>query len=359
MSITKPRLRVGGYAKLTGEAVQNSPSYEIDSETPYRITDCYASRYYLQLPQCGTECFSHSDLIACDPPALPEVGDYVICDTNEVTPTSYSYTNWKVYRILGIEKDTDPVICRTDHPTRPRQYLHKFTKMPEGYVEPKPEFNVGDYLILPKEMEAEWRCRISSRGINQRMLVTGVVYQPTSKTFVYNLSTDDRSYVIAIGLNPTNWGLTLAPKDWKPRVIPIDLELLKLENVGLTNPGFASCCGAQIIYNFYGTTAGYNFRLSGSDLNGTPLPSIPVTKEHMAAAIKNHCKSRNTGVILSVLATSQIAEYGSMLEECGFIKIKEYPNLNHGEHHMNALYGYFCHEQRQKSAVKEKKRAFS
>lgn len=301
MPTTKPRLRVGGYAKL------------------------------------------------------PKVGDFVVCDTNEMMPTSYN--NWKVYRILGIEKDTDPVICRTDHPTYPRQYLHKFVKVPEGYVEPKPEFNVGDYLVLPEKREEEWRRNISHRGINQRMWVVKVSYQMVRKTFVYNLSTDDGSYMIAYELDAKSWGLTLAPLDWKPRVIPIDLELLKLENVGLTNPGFASCCGAQIIYNFYGTTAGYNLR--GSDLNGTPLPFIPVTKEHMAAAIKNHCKSKNTGVILSVLATSQIAEYGSMLEECGFIKIKEYPNLNHGERHMNALYGYFCHEQRQKSAVKEKKRAFS
>lgn len=353
---TKPRLRVGGYAKLTEEAVKNFLSYEIDSKTPYRIIDYYTQHcYILKLPGYGTTHFSPNDLIPCDPPEFPKVGDFVICGMSEVMSTSY--TNWKVYRILGIEKDTDPVICRTDHPTHSRQYLHKFTKVPEGYVEPKPEFNVGDFLVLPEKMEAEWRRSISGRGINQRMRVAKVDYRPTSKTFTYNLSADDGSYMIVCELNAKDWGLTLAPEGWKPRVTPINLKLLKLENVGLTNPGFASCCGAQIIYNFYGTTHGY--RLRGSDLSGTPLPSIPVTKEHMAAAIKNHCKSRNTGVILSVLATSQIAEYGSMLEECGFIKIKEYPNLNHGEHHMNALYGYFCHEQRQKSAVKEKKRAFS
>lgn len=352
MSTTKPKLRVDGYAKLTSQAAANFSSYGVNSETPYRVIDYYGNRYYLQLPGYGSAYFASSALIPCDPPALPEVGDYVICEVGEGVPTSY--TNWKVYRILGIEKGTSPVICRTDHPTAPRQYLYKFRKVPEGYVEPKAEFQVGDYLILPEKKEAEWLRTIGGRGINQRMLVTGVA---ANKTFTYNLSTEDRAYIIAHGLNPKNWGLTLAPKDWKPRVIPINLELLKLENVGLTNPAFASCCGAQIIYNFYGTTHGY--RLRGSDLNGTPLPSIPVTKEHMAAAIKNHCKSRNTGVILSVLATSQIAEYGSMLEECGFIKIKEYPNLNHGEHHMNALYGYFCHEQRQKSKVEEKKRAFS
>ena len=354
MSTTKPKLHVGGYAKLTDRAAAGFSSYGVNSETPYRITDYYASRYYLQLPQYGTAYFSPSALIACDPPALPEVGDYVICEASEGVPASY--TNWKVYRILGIEKGARPVICRTDHPTAPRQYLHKFRKVPEGYVEPKAEFQVGDYLILPEKKEAEWLHTVGGRGINQRMLVTGVVYQPTSKAFVYNLTTDDRPYTIAHGLNPKNWDLTLAPKGWKPRVVPINLKLLKLENVGLTNPGFASCCGAQIIYNFYGTTGGY--RLRGSDLNGTPLPPVPVTKGHMAAAIKNHCASKNTGVILSVLATSQIEEYGPMLESCGFTKIKEYPNLNHGEHHMNALYGYFCHEQRQKSAVEEKKRAF-
>lgn len=352
---TEKKLHVGGYAKLTEAAARDFRWYGINPETPYRITDYYAQCYYLELPQYGTTYFRPSALIACDPPALPEVGDYVICETSEAMPTSYN--NWKVYRILGIEKDTDPVICRTDHPTTPRQYLYKFRKVPEGYVEPKAEFQVGDYLVLPVEMEAEWRRNISHRGINQRMRVAKVDYRPTSKTFTYNLSADDGSYMIVSELNAKDWGLTLAPKNWKPRVIPIDLKLLTLANVGLTNPGFASCCGAQIIYNFYGTTAGYNLR--GSDLKGNALPSIPVTKEHMAAAIKNHCKSKNTGVILSVLATSQITEYGSMLEECGFTKIKEYPNLNHGERHMNALYGYFCHEQRQKSAVKEKKRAFS
>lgn len=361
MSTTKEtplKLQVGGYAKLTKEAAKLYANYGAGSETPYRIVDYYIGRWYLNIPTYGNAYFTPSSIIACEPPVLPEAGDYVVCDATQGTVPA-QYNNYKMYRILSVEKGTNPVVCRTNHPTAPRQVLYKFKKVdPEKYVEPQPDFAVGDLVILPEKNEQQWVRSIGPRGVNQRMLVTAVVYSPAKKKFFYTLATDDRSYNIATYLDAKAWGLTIAPKGWSPREIPIDLRLLKLENVGLTNPPFASCCGAQIIYNFYGATPGSVYNLRGSDASGRALPPIRVTQEHMAAAIKNHCKSKNTGVILSVLATTQIAEYGPMLESCGFTKIKEYPNLNHGPSHMNALYGYFCHEQREKSKVEEKKRAF-
>lgn len=143
---------------------------------------------------------------------------------------------------------------------------------------------------------------------------------------------------------------TKAPAGWKPPPKPeLDLASLTLGDVGLTNPAFGSCCGAQIIYSYH---------MMGSRLQKPGFSHILITAEHYEAAIDNHLRNwaQGTGVVLSILATTQIRQYGPILERCGFVKVDEYPNYNHGPDHMNALYMYVVRDNRGKA--KEAKKMF-
>ena len=144
------------------------------------------------------------------------------------------------------------------------------------------------------------------------------------------------------------------PEGWKPKEIKIDLNLVSAAQVGLTTHGFHTCCGAKILYSFYGL--GSELRAGNAPFTG----KVKVTEEIFSAAVKNTLRDyfQGTGVVLAVLATAQIEQYEDILLEAGFIKLHDnYPNLNHGSTHMNALYGYFVHEQKQLKK-KETKRAF-
>lgn len=237
-----------------------------------------------------------------------------------------------------------------------RYYANRWRRVdPKTYKPIEYKFKVGDKLVLKEKFEQNMRS-YTNHFLNVELVVTN--RRQTENT----ASTGQRGYeVVAVKSGstlgtyffPESW-FDLKPDGWEPRAYKVDLSTITATQVGLTTHGFHTCCGAKILYSFH--SLGSSLRDAAGH---TVTPHTPVTEEMMEAAIKNTCRLSfsKTGVVLSVLAVEQIEKYGPILERCGFQKINEYPNLNHGTNHMNALYAYFCHENQTKA--KEEARAFA
>jgi len=227
------------------------------------------------------------------------------------------------------------------------KYYEKVTKaVYDEYLanQPKLPFAAGDVVISNGYTYAPY---IADKAA---YIVVGIAGNRYGRNYGVQLQDIDTK----AGIGGTHYWdatkFTKAPAGWKPPPKPeLDLASLTLGDVGLTNPAFGSCCGAQIIYSYY---------MMGSRLQKPGFSHILITAEHYEAAIDNHLRNRaqGTGVVLSILATTQIALYGPILERCGFVKVDEYPNYNHGANHMNALYMYVVRDNRGKA--KEAKKMF-
>lgn len=293
----------------------------------------------------------------------PAVGDYVIFNTTFTGSPSWwkdPHAPRKIVRIL------DDFVVHVEGGPLVGSGLSNFCFVNIKTYEPPPppRFKNGEIVVLPEDGEESIRRNLGAATLtflqNQELTIFQSGWSKMSGHLYVVRDASGRS----INLYESYAKLLIQkPKDWKPREIPLDLDLLTVNNINLTTPSFGSCCGFRGLYGFYCLSEGFETTkgfLTGLNLAGQILPrGIRITPEIFKAVIRNHTKSHDeTGVIFAILATHQIETYGPLLEECGFTKIKEYPNLNHGTKHMNAMYGYFCHEQRQAKKVVEKKRAF-
>jgi len=109
--------------------------------------------------------------------------------------------------------------------------------------------------------------------------------------------------------------------------------------VGLRSTGFAQCCGASIIHNFYPEYA-------------------QATPEELGVALRDHVNGhrRSTGMLLVVFNETQNRRFEKIILDCGFKLLTRHTNYNHGSAHWNYLYGFVCEDH--KTPVREVAKAF-
>lgn len=297
-------------------------------------------------------------------PKAPEPGDYVVWaffpGTNQPPIDLY-----KPRKVLTVNPKYENgfnggLITLKDLKTRYFANRWKVIDL-KTYVEPKFKFKIGDKVIFPEKYWETIASYIHPSFINAELTVksleasSGYTFPEFQDRNVLSIRVSNKEY----GLTPYGIPQDMfepMPEGWVPAKPNIDLASLTGASVGLTDHGFHTCCGAKILYSF--NQMGQPLR----DNNGRPRKGIPVKidEEIFTAAVKAHVNRvhRTTGVVLAVLATTQIKTYEKCLLDAGFVKINEYPNLNHGTNHMNALYAWFVQDNIGKKA-KEEKRAFA
>lgn len=334
-------------------------------EGPYQHNVYPGSGYiYLRLANGATVTLPVGWFAPTPAPEPLKVGDYVVWAQRP--GTTYSGDHFSMKRVTmvdpkykGAESNCGILMIEG---SGTRFYANRWRKVdPKTYVEPKFKYRVGDVVYVPEKMEATCIANLGTYSIiNRKLYINYVGGTPANPR--YEVRDTDSGGERLLSASNIDAFTELCPKDWKPRAVEVNLNILTYKNVHLTMPSYGSCCGAKILYNFYGLDIGtaYN-NLAGNDERGRPYPpNTKITEEMFEAAIRNTLRDycQGTGVVTSVLATTQIGRYGPILERCGFVKLREYPNYNHGPHHMNAMYAYYVEDARKQKKVEEKARAF-